>query len=109
MAGSQLALQGVDAKDYLDIELVYRLRQKEPAVGFEDLVRETLATPYFQSNPNLLSSFLLGPTVTNLHRQPPQTLPQPHQIPIRLRQLPQRLIFLNCRLQASLWLPRRAP
>ena len=57
LAGSQLALQGVDAKDYLDIELVYRLRQKEPAVGFEDLVRETLATPYFQSNPNLLNSF----------------------------------------------------
>ena len=42
LADSQLALQGVDEKGYLDIELVYRLRQKEPVVGFEDLVRETL-------------------------------------------------------------------
>jgi hypothetical protein len=55
----KLLLRDVDAKGYLDIELVYRLRQKESlgsvkqkivrkiqqdesAVCFEDLVRETL-------------------------------------------------------------------
>lgn len=57
----ELLLRDVDAKGYLDIELVYRLRQKESlgsvkqkivrkiqqdesAVCFEDLVRETLET-----------------------------------------------------------------
>ena len=55
----ELILRDVDAKGYLDIELVYRLRQKESlgsvkqkivrkiqqnesALCFEDLVRETL-------------------------------------------------------------------
>ena len=55
----ELILRGVNAKGYLDIELVYRLRQKESlgsvkqkivrkiqqneaAFCFEDLVRETL-------------------------------------------------------------------
>jgi len=59
LADSQLLLLEVEASGYLDIELVYRLRQKEslgsvkqkiirkiqqkePAFGFEDLVRETL-------------------------------------------------------------------
>jgi hypothetical protein len=59
LAGSGLLLQDVDAKGYLDIELVYRLRQKESlgsvkqkivrklqqnesAFCFEDLVREIL-------------------------------------------------------------------
>jgi hypothetical protein len=59
LADSQLLLLEVEASGYLDIELVYRLKQKEPlgsvkqkiirkiqqnesAFGFEDLVRETL-------------------------------------------------------------------
>ena len=42
LARSQLLLRDVDAKGYLDIELVYRLRPTKPVVGFEDLVRETL-------------------------------------------------------------------
>ena len=57
----ELILRDVDAKGYLDIELVYRLRQKESlssvkqkivrkirqnesAICFEDLVRELLET-----------------------------------------------------------------
>ena len=59
LVASQLLLRDVDTKGYLDIELVYRLRQKESlgsvkqkivrkiqrnesAVCFEDLVRESL-------------------------------------------------------------------
>lgn len=59
LAGSELLLRDVDAKGYLDSELVYRLRQKESlgsvkqkivrriqqnecAFCFEDLVREAL-------------------------------------------------------------------
>ena len=59
LADSELLLRDLDAKGYLDIELVYRLRQKESlgsvkqkivrkiqqnesAFCFEDLVRETL-------------------------------------------------------------------
>jgi hypothetical protein len=59
LAGSQLPLRDVDAKGYLDIELVWRLRQKESlgsvkqkivrkiqqnesAFCFEDLVRDAL-------------------------------------------------------------------
>ena len=38
----EILLRDVDAKGYLDIELVYQLRPKKPVVGFEDLVRETL-------------------------------------------------------------------
>jgi hypothetical protein len=61
LAGSQLLLLEVEASGYLDIELVYRLRQKESlgsvkqkiirkiqqnesAFCFEDLVRELLET-----------------------------------------------------------------
>jgi hypothetical protein len=60
LAGSQLLPRDVDAKGYLDIELVYRLRQKESlgavkqklvrkiqqnesAFCFEDLVTELLS------------------------------------------------------------------
>ena len=42
LANSELLLGNVEASGYLDIELVYRLRPKEPVFGFEDLVRETL-------------------------------------------------------------------
>ena len=59
MPASQLLLRDVEAKGYLDIELVYRLRQKESlgsvkqkivrkiqqnesVLCFEDLVRELL-------------------------------------------------------------------
>ena len=42
LADSELLLLGVEASGYLDIGLVYRLRQKESAVGFEDLVEELL-------------------------------------------------------------------
>jgi hypothetical protein len=59
LADSELLLRDVDAKGYLDIELVYRLRKKESlgsvkqqivrkiqqnesAFSFEDLVRESL-------------------------------------------------------------------
>jgi hypothetical protein len=41
LAGSQLLLLKAEASGYLNIELVYRLRPKEPVVAFEDWVRAT--------------------------------------------------------------------
>jgi hypothetical protein len=50
LAGSELLLRDVEAKGYLDIELVYRLRQREPALGFEAMVRAALQSRLVDSD-----------------------------------------------------------